>query len=241
MKSIDFLLASGCSFTDGGGLESPTLMREFGYETNDNEEAEFGLKEKLKWTRLIANHYNCEVKNISLAGNSNDNIRRSLVEYIESNKEYLSLFKNKVCIVQTSFSHRITHKLNNNMYSFNPHDAPTFENGDKLQDWYKTFLSLIYDKDEFIRYHYLDLLCLISYLKENKFTPYLIFFDTEYEPYSSKFDETIMFDGKYFNAFVSDEKERFCDKIEWTKDAHYTPRGNELIAKKIIDYIENNY
>lgn len=242
MKKPDFILASGCSFTDGGGLDSPTFMKEFGYDTNDNEDAEFELKYKLRWSTLLGNYFNCEVQNISFAGSSNDNIRRNIIRYINSNKKYLDTFDNKICIVQYSFSHRVTHKLyGKHMYSFNAHDKPNFKDGDRLHEWFKTYLELIFNQQEFAEYHYLDLLSLLSYLRENKFTPYVMFFDGEYEPHISNLTEKIMFDGQYFNDFIYEKGERFCDVIGWTKDAHYTPRGNELLSQEIIKHIEKNY
>lgn len=242
MKKPDFILASGCSFTDGGGLDSPTFMKEFGYDTNDNEDAEFELKYKLRWSTLLGNYFNCEVQNISFAGSSNDNIRRNIIRYINSNKKYLDTFDNKICIVQYSFSHRVTHKLyGKHMYSFNAHDKPNFKDGDRLHEWFKTYLELIFNQQEFAEYHYLDLLSLLSYLRENKFTPYVMFFDGEYEPHISNLTEKIMFDGQYFNDFIYEEGERFCDVIKWTNDSHYTPRGNELLSQEIIKHIEKNY
>lgn len=245
MSNIDFLLTSGCSFTEGGGMDSPTMMRELGYDIPENYTNTKYLRDEFRWSNVVGNHFGCESVNLSISGHANDFIRRGIIKYIEENKEKLSKFKNKVCIVQASFPHRFNFEYDEQPqpYAFTPQHKPPFhdkEYANELETFYKIYLKHIFDSKRFTEYYYYEVLSLFSYLKENGFHSYIIFYDDEFKSIESKLHNIIKFDGENLQHFTAETyKERFCDVIDWTGDTHFTPNGNKLIANEIIRFLND--
>lgn len=246
MRDIDFILVNGCSFTEGGGMDNPSFMRELGYEV-EGEELQYELRNKLRWSNLLSEHYGCDSNNLAISGQSNDFIRRSTINYVELNKIKLSGYKNKIAIIQASFNHRfnlehIDHP--NQPFAFNPHEIPPFsteETRKELGKWYELYLKHIFDHKIFNEYFYLETQSLFAYLRQHGFTPYIIFYDSEYNDILNKFNESIIFSGdEHLGGFIYNNKQRFCDVIEWTKDSHFTPKGNELISKELIKHLDKS-
>ena len=162
MRDIDFILVNGCSFTEGGGMDNPDFMRELGYEV-EGEELQYELRNKLRWSNLLSEHYGCDSTNLAISGQSNDFIRRSTINYVELNKVKLSGYKNKIAIIQASFNHRfnlehIDHP--NQPFAFNPHEIPSFgtkEFRNELATWYSLYLKNIFDHEKYNNYFYLYL------------------------------------------------------------------------------------
>lgn len=243
----DFLIFNGCSFTQGGGLENPSILNLYGYDLPIKEDGSeyFEIREQLRYSKHISDYFECEYVNLAQTCNSNENIFQSTFNYVEENLEKLSNYKSISCFIQTTMPARksVNYKgeaINLNTFDKNEHPF-RIKNGhyDNLQKWYETFIVDIFDeKTEAIKTKK-EIYTIREYLKSKNIKPnFIIYSDVELVKVLTD-DDYIKFD--YHNElmeYVNVKKLKISDEVN-SPDGHFSPKGHIEISKILIKKLEN--
>lgn len=220
----------GCSFTEGGGLNSP-IWNKYAIKHNLIPKEFEGQYEKVKkhyrFSTLIGNELNCEVENFAVGGSSNETILNKLFENYE---------KFDINIVQFSLFNRlrIYDENTKSFYDVNGLEA----NAPKNTIDYFTKTVTEYQSQDYERYKIKQMVELYDKLFEN-LNKRIIWLFHEAVPKNLNSKNMIYFEpyGNIHDFVIEQE----CTFVQETKgyydDSHYTPRGHELISKKILEKI----
>tara|TARA_R100000008_G_C3533549_1_gene140681 strand:+ start:60 stop:839 length:780 start_codon:yes stop_codon:yes gene_type:complete len=247
----------GCSFTEGGGLDSEE-WNEYGikhnlisskYNVEGLEPGPLNFDQRLnmytqyrdekKFSTLVGKELGCNVVNYALSGNSNENIINQLYENID---------KFDVFVVQFTIYTRRYYWLEsvNKFYNINGVDfennplltdkilgAPPREYTEQLIETYKNYIAYHYNKDyEMKKYcRYVDLFENLG--KEI----YWIFYDPT--PKVEELSDNVL----YWNLrdyALDNELEMIHQTKGVYKDRHLSLKGNEVVANKIVEKISEN-
>ena len=244
----DFIIFNGCSFTQGGGLENPSILNLYGYNLPFKEDGSeyYDIRESLRYSKIVSDYFNCDYVNLAESANSNENIFQTTFNYVEQNLEKLSNYKNINCFIQTTMSHRKSVKYKGeymNLNSFDKKEHP-FRNKDghydTLQKWYEIFMTDIFDEEYEAQSIKKEIYTLREYLKsKNILANFIIYSDIPLIKILNKKDY-INF-GKYNELmdFAISNKLRICDEVK-SSDAHFSPKGHKIIAEILIKKLEND-
>jgi hypothetical protein len=247
----------GCSFTEGGGLDSfewntyalkHNLIDEKWNIRTTHPNLEIDLKDltmergilykqyrdEHKFSTLIGKKLKCQVDNLALSCNSNENIFDVLYE---------NLYNYDKLVVQLTLKTRVLwwFELMEKFYNLNSYEYQNtpFNNEPKmvkLADMYKEYLELIYNEEQAQKKiaQYVD---LFSNMRKEIYwitwehcetivdVPNLIKFESKASPHS-------------LGNWASHNKQTFEHLTNGEyMDSHLTPEAHEIVADRIIEVI----
>lgn len=252
----------GCSFTEGGGLDNFDYYNYNtgkNYDINNNireEHEEVRLyKEANRYSNIVGNLMGIQTYNYAIGCNSNEGILKRLFEIV-NNKNITEL--DDIFIVQTSFYSR-------KFYWYEPMEEFLSVNATNKSDWpYRNMeewmplhelhnLNVKYAHNE--QYEIDKLLANMqvynSYFKEKGiklfWTPWpdltLENFPTKIDKFNKDLLKTIpniiFYDGKSMGRYITDNLLQIRDDFNQSVDSHKSLKGHEIIAGKIVDYLNN--
>jgi hypothetical protein len=244
----DFIIFNGCSFTQGGGLENPSILNLYGYNLPFKEDGSeyYDIRESLRYSKIVSDYFNCDYVNLAESANSNENIFQTTFNYVEQNLKKLSNYKNINCFIQTTMSHRKSVKYKGehiNLNSFDKKEHPfRNKNGhyDTLQKWYEIFMIDIFDEKYEAQKTKKEIYTLREYLKsKNIKSNFLIYSDIELIKILNKKDYIRFAENDELMNFMEIVKLRICDEVD-SPDAHFSPTGHKNIADILIKKIKND-
>jgi len=220
----------GCSFTEGGGLNSP-LWNEYAIKHNlipkEFEGQYEKVKEHYRFSTLIGNELNCEVKNFGVGGGSNDTILNNLFENYNDFD---------ISVVQFTLFHRMKIYDDNtsSFYEVNGVDAAAPKN---VIDYFTNTITN-HQNINYEKYKIKQMVELYDNLFE-KLNKKVIWLFQEPIPEDIKSKNVLYFEPSgHLHEFIVNKK---CTFVQLTNgfynDSHYTPEGNRLISKKIMEKI----
>lgn len=244
----DFIIFNGCSFTEGGGLENPSILNLYGYGLPIKEDGSeyFEIREQLRYSKYISEYFKCEYVNLAETCNSNENIFQTTFDYIESNLEKLKKYNNIYCFIQTTMSSRKSVKYRGETINLNGFDKNSHpfrnKNGyyDNLQKWYETFIVDIFDEKVEANKIKKEIYTIREYLKSKNIKPnFIIYSDVELLKILADGDYVKFDSHNELMQYVNHNKLKISDEINHP-DGHFSPTGHKKIAEILIKKIEND-
>ena len=204
----------GCSFTEGGGLNSP-VFNEYAIKNNliPNEyEGKYKKTRKdFRYSTLIGKDLNCEVENFGKGRSSNEYIFNQLYEHHK---------KFDICVVQlTIYSRR---------YQWDEHKEK-FEHINDIDNFTLNRFNREYARDQ--------VSMMINLFDSLDKKIYWIFHEDI--PKNLKSNNLIYFEPKgHLHDFVMKNKLTFKHETNgYYDDLHYSLEGNRIIADKVLEKI----
>ena len=204
----------GCSFTEGGGLNSP-VFNEYAIKHNlipKEYEGEYEKTRKgFRYSTLIGKDLNCEVENFGKGCSSNEYIFNQLYKHHE---------KFDICIVQlTIYSRR---------YQWDEHKEK-FEHINDIDNFTLNRFNREYARDQ--------VSMMINLFDSLDKKIYWIFHEDI--PKNLKSNNLIYFEPKgHLHDFVMKNKLTFKHETNgYYDDLHYSLEGNRIIADKVLEKI----
>jgi len=256
MKSYQKLLSFGCSFTQGGGLNSPKFHRWLEHGMSLPEDEGIGPHENLlpeheeyanqhSYPGYLSRKLGCEFVNFGLSGASNDYIFKKAYEEISKLEDP----ENTLVTIQSTFFNRLYLNVPNLDMPINMNNLETARGyfpkssplNDVVYEFYKTYLGYFYDP----KAEYEKLRRLVdttgSYCKEKGVdVVFLIYYDLEFQVPIQHPDRVS------FLEFPDMMSLGYSGKMNITpytnnrfKDAHFSPVGNNAISNLVYLHLEN--
>ena len=204
----------GCSFTEGGGLNSP-VFNEYAIKNNlipKEYEGEYEKTRKgFRYSTLIGKNLNCEVENFGKGRSSNEYIFNQLYKHHK---------KFDICVVQlTIYSRR---------YQWDEREEK-FEHINDIDNFTLNRFNREYARDQVSM-----MVNLFDSLNKK-----IYWMSHEDIPKNLKSDNLIYFEPKgHLHDFVMKNKLTFKHETNgYYDDLHYSIGGNRIIADKILEKI----
>jgi len=204
----------GCSFTEGGGLNSP-VFNEYAIKNNliPNEyEGEYEKTRKgFRYSTLIGKNLNCEVENFGKGRSSNEYIFNQLYKHHK---------KFDICVAQlTIYSRR---------YQWDEREEK-FEHINDIDNFTLNRFNREYARDQ--------VSMMVNLFDSLNKKIYWMFHEDI--PKNLKSDNLIYFEPKgHLHDFVMKNKLTFKHETNgYYDDLHYSIEGNRIIADKILEKI----
>lgn len=240
---FDKIVGIGCSFTEGGGLNN---IKYYNYLNNLENLSQ--SQETLN-TFMYENNYIAKLsklmdipyENLSESQSSNELIFKKLYNRFVNNTDNILL------VLQTTFFGR-KHIWNSNtnkyykMSGSNLHGKVENESivpSNDINQFYENYLGYFYNEldDEKDVFNMADV--YNSFLKEKNVTMVLLpLFKIKHKNFTKN---TLLFDNLDLQSFAEVNKLRISDLNININDFHLSDEGNELIARKIYNFIEYKY
>jgi len=238
MKKYDLLISAGCSFTEGGGLNSPEYHKYLTGYTSENTKTTVAAHNEYSnyhsFPGYLSRLLGCKFINLGQSSGSNELIFKNLYTEINNNHE------GKILVtLQTSIISRILLYIvdNDNFININGVDGLPAN----VALYYKNYIKRFFKRD--IEYKKLlqNIDVYTSWLLNKNIDVVWIPADLEGNIVENKF--TINFgNNESLLDFATTQKLRIIDlpNIHF-KDHHLNESGNELVAKKIYEHVERHY
>ena len=204
----------GCSFTEGGGLNSP-VFNEYAIKNNlipKEYEGEYEKTRKsFRYSTLIGKNLNCEVENFGKGRSSNEYIFNQLYKHHK---------KFDICVVQlTIYSRR---------YQWDEHEEK-FEHINDIDNFTLNRFNREYARDQ--------VSMMVNLFDSLNKKIYWMFHEDI--PENLKSNNLIYFEPKgHLHDFVMKNKLTFKHETNgYYDDLHYSIEGNRIIADKILEKI----
>ena len=204
----------GCSFTEGGGLNSP-VFNEYAIKnkliSNEYKENYEKTQNDFRYSTLIGKDLNCEVENFGKGRSSNEYIFNQLYEHHK---------KFDICVVQlTIYSRR---------YQWDEHKEK-FEHINDIDNFTLNRFNREYARDQ--------VSMMINLFDSLDKKIYWIFHEDI--PKNLKSNNLIYFEPKgHLHDFVMKNKLTFKHETNgYYNDLHYSIEGNRIIADKVLEKI----
>ena len=204
----------GCSFTEGGGLNSP-VFNEYAIKnkliSNEYKENYEKTQNDFRYSTLIGKDLNCEVENFGKGRSSNEYIFNQLYKHHK---------KFDICVVQlTIYSRR---------YQWDEHKEK-FEHINDIDNFTLNRFNREYARDQ--------VSMMINLFDSLDKKIYWIFHEDI--PKNLKSNNLIYFEPKgHLHDFVMKNKLTFKHETNgYYDDLHYSIEGNRIIADKILEKI----
>ncbi len=241
MKKYDLIVGIGCSFMEGGGLDNPEIHKIL---NGLDEVASDEIRERFKYTNnfiaYLSELLDCKYINFGESQSSNDLIFKKTYEYFNfindaSNVLFvgqLSMFTRQY--IYYDYAKKFV-KLNRGEFSDAPfYGSPEFK---PLFDYYKNYLSFIYNEDNVIVNLEKDIDLYTIWLKNKNVDCIWLSYDGAPNQFVES-DNFIKFDGDNMGAWAEKNKLRLCDLAELkTGDLHMNIEAHKLVAQKIYNKI----
>ena len=240
MKQYDLIVGIGCSFMEGGGLDNPEIHKIL---NGLNETASNDIREKFKYENnfisFLSKFLNCNYINLGESMSSNDLIFKKIYDYFRfinnTDEKVKILFVGQLSMftrqhVYYDYAKKFV-KINRAEFSDPPfYGSPEFK---PLYDYYKNYLSFIYNETDVVYNLEKNMELYTNYLKNKDVDCIWLAYDGTPSQFIDS-DNFIKFDGDNLGAFIEKNKLRLCDVTELkTEDLHMTIEGHKIIAEKI--------
>lgn len=239
MKKYDLIVGIGCSFMEGGGLDNIEIHKKL---NNLSEIASNDVREKFKYENnfiaFLAKLLNCNYINLGESMSSNDLIFRKIYDYfrfVNLDENINILFVGQLSMFSRQYVYydyaKKFVKLNRPEFSDPPfYGSPEFK---PLYDYYKNYLSFIYNEDDTVLHLEKNMELYTNYLKNKNVDCIWLAYDGTPSQFIDS-DNFIKFDGDNLGAFIEKNKLRLCDVVELeTGDLHMTIEGHKIVADRI--------
>lgn len=243
MKKYDLIVGIGCSFMEGGGLDNVEIHKKL---NNLSEIASNDVREKFKYENnfiaFLAKLLNCNYINLGESMSSNDFIFRKIYDYfrfVNLDENVNILFVGQLSMFSRQYLYydyaKKFVKLNRPEFSDPPfYGSPEFK---PLYDYYKNYLSFIYNEDDTVLNLEKNMELYTNYLKNKNIDCIWLAYDGTAVQFTDT-DNFIKFDGDNLGAFIEKNKLRLCDVVELeTGDLHMTIEGHKIVADRIYKKI----
>lgn len=238
MKKYKKILSFGCSFTEGGGLNSPIYHNYLNGIINKNdttpsqEHNEYATANA--YPAQLANMLGCEFNNCATSRSSNGLILKTLYEQtcnIEDGSDIL-------ITVQTTLLSRIMLYLDKSKEFLTMNN---FENLSKeAREYYKLYLKNFFNEDIEFKKLMQSKDVYTAYLQKKNFDVVWLMYDTDNTDIQST--TTLMFDNTDLSQFIAKERLRISDLKDFpVNDTHFSVEGHCVIADRIFKHLEKNY
>lgn len=238
MKTYKRVLSFGCSFTEGGGLNSPVYQHYLNgiVNTHDNDVKKDYIEymKQNAYPAYLAKLLDCPHDNHGTSRSSNGLILKKLYENtcnIEDGTDIL-------VTIQTTLLSRIMLYLDSSKKFLtinNLEDLP-----DNIKKYYKTYLKNFYNKQIEFNKLIQNIDVYTAYLKQKNFDIVWMMYETD-----STIDESptlLTFDDVDLSQFISKERLRLADLPNFpVNDTHFSVEGNKVIADRIVKHLEKYY
>lgn len=243
MKKYDFLISVGCSFTEGGGLNSPKYHR---YLAGDSPEIiNNDCSGPTQFHNQYANYHSfpgylsrmleCEFINLGKSRASNELIFKTLYKTVND-----CCYQGNVLVtLQTTVLSRIL------LYVLDKNDFITINGFDNLsydvEQFYRSYITHFFDRTVEYKKLLQNIDVYSSWLKNKNIDMVWIPYDTQ-EPLIEN-RVTINFgNNDSLLGFSSDNSLMIKDLLNIPyDDRHLTELGNKTVAKKIYEHISKYY
>lgn len=239
MKKYDLIVGIGCSFMEGGGLDNTEIHKKL---NNLSETASNDIREKFKYENnfiaFLGKLLNCNYINLGESMSSNDLIFRKIYDYfrfVNLDENINILFVGQLSMFSRQYVYydyaKKFVKLNRPEFSDPPfYGSPEFK---PLYDYYKNYLSFIYNEDDTVLNLEKNIELYTNYLKNKNVDCIWLAYDGTPTQFTES-DNFIKFNGDNLGAFIEKNKLRLCDISELeTGDLHMTIEGHKIVAEKI--------
>lgn len=221
----------GCSFTEGGGLNSP-VWNEYAIKHNlipkEFEGQYEKVKEHYRFSTLIGNELNCEVENFGVSAGSNDTILNNLFENYNNFD---------ISVVQFSLYHRMNIYDDNTSSFYNVNGTEASSVPKNVIDYFTNTVTN-HQSIDYEQYKIRQMVELYDNLFE-KLNKKVIWLFQEPIPKNIKSKNVLYFEPSgHLHDFIVNNKHTFTQLTNgFYDDSHYTPEGHQLISKKIMEKI----
>lgn len=264
MKRYDLVVGIGCSFTEGGGLDSPNYHKyingdinyyseEFQHKQKSSEELAEWEHNKKQYTEYKKNNnyisylaklLECEYVNLAESNSSNEFIFEKIYKYFKEND-----LKNKKILLITQFSiftrRRIFFNETNEFLNLNGVDIkhPPFYGDLKyknIQKYYELYITSIHNDEIYIKNLIKDIDVYNEWLERKNIDTLWLSYEDE-KNYLSNIKNFIKFDNLNLNEFTEKHRLRNLDLPNFPdNDKHFSIEGHTIISEKIYKYLKTD-
>jgi hypothetical protein len=244
MKKYDLIVGIGCSFMEGGGLDNPDIHKALnGLDEIASIDDRERFKYKNNFIAYLAEKLNCGYVNLAESQSSNDLIFKKIYDYFrfinQATTDTNILFIGQLSMFTRQYVYydyiKKFVKLNRGEFSDPPFfGSPEFK---PLFDYYKNYLSFLYNENNVISNLEKDMELYTVWLKNKKVDCLWLSYDGAPNQFVES-ENFIKFDGDNLGAWVSINKLRLCD-IDTLKtgDLHMSIEAHKIVAEKIYNKI----
>jgi len=248
----------GCSFTEGGGLDNIEYynLKNNSSLTHTDDGAWETItywKENNRYSSIIGNILNVNVRNFAEGCNSNENILNKLYEVL--NLEDIN--KDDIFIVQTSIYTRrhFWYEPMQEFYSINdlnfsgwPYSSRDYMK--PLNDLYNLYSMYSHNEEYEIKKVINNIDLYNAYAKEKGLKIFWVPW-AELQTDKKNWNEIrktndllvdknlILFDGLSMGTFTGGEKLLMCDEYKEITDRHKSVEGHKVVAEMISEFLKN--
>ena len=219
----------GCSFTEGGGLNSPN-WNEYAIKHNLIPKSLKGrcgeVMKKYRYSTLIGNELNCEVKNFAISGGSNETILNLLFDNYDNFD---------ICVFQFTMFDRmkIYDDKTSSFYDINGKEANAPKN--VINYFLKTITE--HQSRDYEIYKVKQVIKLYDNIFEKINKKIIWLFADMIEDVQSK--NVIYLEPIGLHKYMVENKYTFKQVTnEFYDDWHWAPTGHRHLAKKIMEKID---
>lgn len=247
----------GCSFTEGGGLDN---IDYYNFKTNsnlldytpENQVLLKEFKEKYRYTTIVKNNLNIDVRNFAEGCNSNENILNKVFEIINESE----INSDDIFIVQTSIFSRkyFWYEPTAEFYSVNtlemegwPYRNKEYMKG--LHQLYNLYSQYSHNEEYEMKKLLIQIDLYNSYFKEKGiklfWMPWPDFIAGDRDTIKNHNKKLInknfiFFDGISMGTFIGSNSYRIRDEYTKSSDGHKSVSGHQIVGEKIIDFLVKN-
>ena len=240
MKKYDIIVGIGCSFMEGGGLDNPEIHKII---NKLDEIASDDDRERFKYTNnfiaYLSELLDCSYVNLAESQSSNDLIFKKIHNYfrfIHNSEDKLKiLFVGQLSMftrqhIYYDYAKKYV-KLNRAEFTDAPfYGSPEFK---PLFDYYKNYLSFVYNEDKNISDLEKNIELYTTWLNSKDVDCIWLSYDGNPNQFVES-DNFIKFDGDNMGAWAEKNKLRLCDISELnTDDLHMSMEAHRIVADKI--------
>jgi len=240
MKKYDLIIGIGCSFMEGGGLDNTEIHKLLnGLDEIASKEVREKFKYENNFIAYLSKLLNCNYINFGESMASNDLIFRKIYDYFRfsnhMDENVNILFVGQLSMFQRmhiyyDYAKRFT-KLNRVEFT----DPPFYGSSEfkPLYDFYKNYLSFIYNENDIVYNLERNMDLYTNYLENKNVDCIWLSYDGTTQQFVDS-NNFIKFNGDNLGAFIEKNKLRLCDVNELnTGDLHISIKGHKIVAEKI--------
>lgn len=238
MKQYNKILSFGCSFTEGGGLNSPAYHNYLQGITrkgdNDVKPEYIEYMNANAYPAQLAKILDCEFENYGTSRSSNGLIFKKLYERTSDIQDGT----NTLVTIQTTLLSRIM------LYLDKEDEFITMNNFDGLPNsvakYYETYLREFFNRSVEFKKLIQNIDVYTAYLRSKNFDVVWMMYETVDSV--SESSTMLSFDGRNLSEFIGENKLRLADLPDFpVNDTHFSVEGNGVVAERIVKHLEKYY
>ena len=239
MKQYNKIYSFGCSFTEGGGMNNRNFHRYLNNDTNYSKIPEGVLPEHQEYANYhsfpgyLSRLLNCEAENYGTSRASNELIINMAYDKISS----LENTDNILVTIQTSILSRILLQLPHENKSITVNNFVNIEGS--VKTYYELYVCEFFDAHYAYKKLLQEIEAYTAWFKQKNVDVIWLLYEADLKDIPTNKPHIAEFDNLDLMRFSKNNKLTITDLPKFPyDDAHFSPKGHEIIANKIFEHLK---